>query len=81
MTIENKVLLYTAVLRPILSYGCPVWGYAAKTTTSLHIPTSNQVVPFPPKTATPSGIINNYDLGWDLALRAICLATDSDITR
>ncbi|GFV16314.1 hypothetical protein TNCV_999951 [Trichonephila clavipes] len=30
MTIENKVLLYTAVLRPILSSGCPVWGYAAK---------------------------------------------------
>ncbi|GFX52836.1 general transcription factor II-I repeat domain-containing protein 2A [Trichonephila clavipes] len=27
---DNKVLLYTAVLRPILSYGCPVWGYAAK---------------------------------------------------
>ncbi|GFW22284.1 putative RNA-directed DNA polymerase from transposon X-element [Trichonephila clavipes] len=25
------VLLYTAVLRRILSYGCPVWGYAAKT--------------------------------------------------
>ncbi|GFS67365.1 RNA-directed DNA polymerase from mobile element jockey [Trichonephila clavipes] len=30
MTRENKVLLYTAVLRPILSYGSPVWGYAAK---------------------------------------------------
>ncbi|GFV85320.1 putative RNA-directed DNA polymerase from transposon X-element [Trichonephila clavipes] len=30
MTMENKVLLYTAVLRPILSYGSPVWGYAAK---------------------------------------------------
>ncbi|GFS51035.1 hypothetical protein TNCV_3277611 [Trichonephila clavipes] len=22
---------YTAVLRPILSYGCPIWGYAANT--------------------------------------------------
>ncbi|GFS97388.1 RNA-directed DNA polymerase from mobile element jockey [Trichonephila clavipes] len=30
MTRDNEVLLYTAVLRPILSYGCPVWGYAAK---------------------------------------------------
>ncbi|GFX96691.1 RNA-directed DNA polymerase from mobile element jockey [Trichonephila clavipes] len=29
MTMENKVLLYTVVLRPILSYGSPVWGYAA----------------------------------------------------
>ncbi|GFW95195.1 probable RNA-directed DNA polymerase from transposon X-element [Trichonephila clavipes] len=30
MSLENKVLLYTAVLRPILSYASPVWGYAAK---------------------------------------------------
>ncbi|GFX64348.1 probable RNA-directed DNA polymerase from transposon X-element [Trichonephila clavipes] len=28
---DNKVLLFTAVMRPILAYGCPVWGYAAKT--------------------------------------------------
>ncbi|GFS68104.1 hypothetical protein TNCV_1363151 [Trichonephila clavipes] len=25
----NKILLCTAVLRPILTYGSPVWGYAA----------------------------------------------------
>ncbi|GFV49682.1 RNA-directed DNA polymerase from mobile element jockey [Trichonephila clavipes] len=31
MYLYNKVLLYTAVLRPILSYGCHIWGYAAKT--------------------------------------------------
>ncbi|GFX87287.1 RNA-directed DNA polymerase from mobile element jockey [Trichonephila clavipes] len=30
MTMENKLLLYTAVLRPILSFGRPVWRYAAK---------------------------------------------------
>ncbi|GFU88627.1 probable RNA-directed DNA polymerase from transposon BS [Trichonephila clavipes] len=30
MDMYNKVLFYTAVLRPILSYGSPVWGYAAK---------------------------------------------------
>ncbi|GFU56677.1 probable RNA-directed DNA polymerase from transposon X-element [Trichonephila clavipes] len=28
---ENKVLLYTAVMRPIIAYASPVWGYAAKT--------------------------------------------------
>ncbi|GFU12924.1 hypothetical protein TNCV_1678321 [Trichonephila clavipes] len=28
---DNKVLLFTAVMRPILAYGGPVWGYAAKT--------------------------------------------------
>ncbi|GFT78359.1 hypothetical protein TNCV_655721 [Trichonephila clavipes] len=28
---DNKVLLFTAVMRPILAYGCPVLGYAAKT--------------------------------------------------
>ncbi|GFV18988.1 hypothetical protein TNCV_4758731 [Trichonephila clavipes] len=44
----------------------------------LHVPTTNQVVPSPPRTATPSGTINNYVMGWRLALRTICLATDSD---
>ncbi|GFU65092.1 uncharacterized protein TNCV_1352081 [Trichonephila clavipes] len=45
---------------------------------SLHVPTTNQVVPSPPRTTTPTGTINNYDMGWRLALRAICPATDSD---
>ncbi|GFW96631.1 hypothetical protein TNCV_2846881 [Trichonephila clavipes] len=31
LSIENKVLLYTAVMSPILAYASPVWGYAAKT--------------------------------------------------
>ncbi|GFV62131.1 uncharacterized protein TNCV_4109341 [Trichonephila clavipes] len=31
LSIENKVLLYTAVMRPIIAYASPVWGYAAKT--------------------------------------------------
>ncbi|GFV73339.1 hypothetical protein TNCV_2898401 [Trichonephila clavipes] len=124
MTIENKVLLYTAVLRPILSYGSPVWGHAAKSNLkmaanpepvhsssssnhkadfqpfqdglfhhfdfvskcvlamhSLHVPTTNQVVPSPPKTATPSSTINNYDMVWRLALRAICpaIATEPEM--
>ncbi|GFW94198.1 integrase catalytic domain-containing protein [Trichonephila clavipes] len=29
LNVYNKILLYTAVLRPILTYGSPVWGYAA----------------------------------------------------
>ncbi|GFY33984.1 RNA-directed DNA polymerase from mobile element jockey [Trichonephila clavipes] len=29
LNLYNKLLLYTAVLRPILTYGSPVWGYAA----------------------------------------------------
>ncbi|GFX60847.1 RNA-directed DNA polymerase from mobile element jockey [Trichonephila clavipes] len=29
MTLSNKILLYTAVLRPILSFASPVWSYAA----------------------------------------------------
>ncbi|GFS64449.1 RNA-directed DNA polymerase from mobile element jockey [Trichonephila clavipes] len=32
---ENKVLLYTAVMRPIIAYASPVWGYAAKTNISI----------------------------------------------
>ncbi|GFU84327.1 RNA-directed DNA polymerase from mobile element jockey [Trichonephila clavipes] len=35
LNIYNKVLLYTAVLRPILVYGCPVWGYAANSNIKL----------------------------------------------
>ncbi|GFU80967.1 RNA-directed DNA polymerase from mobile element jockey [Trichonephila clavipes] len=31
LDLNCNMLLYTAVLRPILSYGCPLWGYAAKT--------------------------------------------------
>ncbi|GFW72984.1 RNA-directed DNA polymerase from mobile element jockey [Trichonephila clavipes] len=31
----NKVLPYTAVLRPILAYGCPMLGYAANTNLKL----------------------------------------------
>ncbi|GBO39452.1 RNA-directed DNA polymerase from mobile element jockey [Araneus ventricosus] len=27
---NNKLLIYTAYLRPVLTYACPVWGYAAK---------------------------------------------------
>ncbi|GFX05451.1 RNA-directed DNA polymerase from mobile element jockey [Trichonephila clavipes] len=30
LDLNCKVLLYTALLRPIMSYGCSVWGYAAK---------------------------------------------------
>ncbi|GFU26124.1 uncharacterized protein TNCV_5105741 [Trichonephila clavipes] len=31
LSIENKVLLYTTAMRPILAYASPVWGCAAKT--------------------------------------------------
>ncbi|GBM82442.1 RNA-directed DNA polymerase from mobile element jockey [Araneus ventricosus] len=35
MTRNNKLLIYTAYLRPVLSYACPVWGYAAKSNIKL----------------------------------------------
>ncbi|GFX67182.1 hypothetical protein TNCV_2185291 [Trichonephila clavipes] len=134
MTIGNTVLFYSAVLRPILSYGCPVWDMLLKklthtgnfpfcnslnnfraaniepvhsspssnhkaayqqfqdglfhhfdfvskgliATLSLPVPTTSQVVTSPSRTATSSGTINNYDMGWRLAMRAICPGTDSD---
>ncbi|GFY19220.1 hypothetical protein TNCV_4225841 [Trichonephila clavipes] len=55
--------------------------HCLKATPSLHVPTTNQVVPSPPRSAVPSGTINNYDMGWRLALRAICPATDSNSLR
>ncbi|GFV20989.1 hypothetical protein TNCV_2280331 [Trichonephila clavipes] len=47
-------------------------------TPSLHVPTPIQVSCSPPRTATSSGNINSYDMGWRLASRAICPATSSD---
>ncbi|GBN46928.1 RNA-directed DNA polymerase from mobile element jockey [Araneus ventricosus] len=35
MTRSNMLLIYTAYLRPVLSYACPVWGYAAKSNIKL----------------------------------------------
>ncbi|GFV52724.1 RNA-directed DNA polymerase from mobile element jockey [Trichonephila clavipes] len=31
LTRDNKVLLFTADMRPILAYACPMWAYADKT--------------------------------------------------
>ncbi|GFV93400.1 probable RNA-directed DNA polymerase from transposon BS [Trichonephila clavipes] len=45
MDMYNKVLLYTAVLRPIISYGCPVWGYAAKTNINILEVAQNSIIP------------------------------------
>ncbi|GFX47923.1 hypothetical protein TNCV_4793021 [Trichonephila clavipes] len=53
----NKVLLYTAVLRPILSYGCPVWGYAAKT--NIKILAQNSII----RTITKA---NRYTINSDI---------------
>ncbi|GFU04675.1 hypothetical protein TNCV_4377341 [Trichonephila clavipes] len=46
-----------------------------RATPSLHLPTTNQVVPSPQRIAIPLGTLNDYDMGWRLALRAICPAT------
>ncbi|GFU49920.1 probable RNA-directed DNA polymerase from transposon X-element [Trichonephila clavipes] len=45
LSIENKVLLYTAVMRPILAYACPVWGYAAKTNINILDTLQNSLIP------------------------------------
>ncbi|GFU07030.1 probable RNA-directed DNA polymerase from transposon BS [Trichonephila clavipes] len=44
MDMYNKMLLYTAVLRPIISYGCPVWGYAAKTNINILDVAQNSII-------------------------------------
>ncbi|KFM67909.1 putative RNA-directed DNA polymerase from transposon X-element, partial [Stegodyphus mimosarum] len=30
LSIDNKLLIYKTMLRPILSYACPVWTYSCK---------------------------------------------------
>ncbi|GFX75379.1 probable RNA-directed DNA polymerase from transposon BS [Trichonephila clavipes] len=44
MYLYNKVLLYTAVLRPMLSYGCPIWGYAANTNIKILETAQNSII-------------------------------------
>ncbi|GFU08862.1 probable RNA-directed DNA polymerase from transposon BS [Trichonephila clavipes] len=44
MHMYNKVLLYTAILRPILSYGSPVWGYAANSNVKILETAQNSVI-------------------------------------
>ncbi|GFU07671.1 RNA-directed DNA polymerase from mobile element jockey [Trichonephila clavipes] len=44
MYLYNKVLLYTAVLRPILSYACPVWSYAAKSSLKILEIAQNSII-------------------------------------
>ncbi|GFU92965.1 hypothetical protein TNCV_2081111 [Trichonephila clavipes] len=48
-------------------------------TPSLHVPTTNQVACSPPRTATSSGNINSYDMGWRVASRTVCPATAARI--
>ncbi|GFW51190.1 hypothetical protein TNCV_3594721 [Trichonephila clavipes] len=45
LSIENKVLLYTAVMRPILVYASPVWGYAVKTNINILDTLQNSLIP------------------------------------
>ncbi|GFW17866.1 hypothetical protein TNCV_1134661 [Trichonephila clavipes] len=40
----NKILLYTAVLRPIITYGSPVWGYAADANLKILEVTQNSLI-------------------------------------
>ncbi|GFW87046.1 RNA-directed DNA polymerase from mobile element jockey [Trichonephila clavipes] len=40
----HKLLLYTAVLRPILTYASPVWGYAANANINLLETAQNSIV-------------------------------------
>ncbi|GFU80867.1 RNA-directed DNA polymerase from mobile element jockey [Trichonephila clavipes] len=43
LTIKNRLLIYTSILRPVLLYASPVWGHAAKTNTN-RLETSQNVM-------------------------------------
>ncbi|GFV54313.1 hypothetical protein TNCV_4365881 [Trichonephila clavipes] len=78
---SNTQLIHKAAFQPFQDGLFHHFDFVSKcliATPSLHISTTNPVVPSPPRTAIPSGAINNYDMGWRLAQRAICPATDSD---
>ncbi|GFY19532.1 RNA-directed DNA polymerase from mobile element jockey [Trichonephila clavipes] len=44
LNMYNKILLYTAVLRPIITYGSPVWGYAAHANLKILEVTQNSLI-------------------------------------
>ena len=44
MSVENKMLIYTSYLRPILKYACLVWSYATKSHVDLLIKSQNSTI-------------------------------------
>lgn len=44
LSLENKRLLYTAAIRPILCYGCSIWSLAAKQDLSKMIILQNKIL-------------------------------------
>ncbi|GFV39591.1 probable RNA-directed DNA polymerase from transposon X-element [Trichonephila clavipes] len=61
---NNKVLLYTAVMRPILSYGCPVWGYAANTNINILDTLQNSTIRMIVKASRNPHDPGNYSNDW-----------------
>ncbi|GBO22569.1 hypothetical protein AVEN_88291-1 [Araneus ventricosus] len=41
---EAKLLIYTAYLRPVITYACPTWGYAAKTNLKILETLQNNII-------------------------------------
>lgn len=44
LTTENKILIYKSVVRPIMSYGCPIWSTAAHTHTKQFTTLQNKIL-------------------------------------
>ncbi|GBM81456.1 RNA-directed DNA polymerase from mobile element jockey [Araneus ventricosus] len=41
---ETKFLIYTAYLRPVITYACPTWGYAAKSNLNILENLQNNII-------------------------------------
>ena len=44
LSIKNEILIYTSYLRPILTYTCMMWSYAAKSHVKLPIKVQNSTI-------------------------------------
>ncbi|GFY24880.1 RNA-directed DNA polymerase from mobile element jockey [Trichonephila clavipes] len=75
LDLNCKVLLYTAVLRPILSYGCPVWGYAAKTNNNILDVAQNTLIRMIVGASPPTGVAVVAE--WYRYRTVACLVTSS----
>ncbi|GFT92340.1 RNA-directed DNA polymerase from mobile element jockey [Trichonephila clavipes] len=68
LTIKNRLLIYTSILRPVLLYASPVWGHATKT--NINRLETSQNVTIRKLTNSP-WLVRNADLRFALNLTTV----------
>lgn len=69
LNIRNKLLLYTSIIRPMMTHGAPVWAFAAKTNKYKMAVLQNKVLRI---ITNAPWFIRNSQLRSDLKIPSIC---------